>query len=341
MGSLYLVTGAAGHLGNTIVRELADKGAPVRALILPNEETDALKSLPVAIYRGDVTVPDTLASFFDVPDPDNTVVIHCAGIVSITSALNPVLYRVNVTGTKNVCDLCVAGGIGRLVYVSSVHAIPEAPHGQTIIETSDFSPDRVVGAYAKTKAEASLYVLLAARDRDLKAVIVHPSGIIGPGDYGTAHMTQMIADYMNNRLTAIVRGGYDFVDVRDVAAGILSAAEHGQSGECYILSNRYYEIHEIMDKLHEITGHRKIRTVMPLWFVRLTAPLSEIYYKIRKKPPLYTSYSIYTLFSNSHFSHEKADRELFYRTRSLRETLSDTVRWMEEHNRISVPNGKY
>ena len=291
MGSLYLVTGAAGHLGNTIVRELADKGAPVRALILPNEETDALQSLPVAIYRGDVTVPDTLASFFDVPDPDNTVVIHCAGIVSITSALNPVLYRVNVTGTKNVCDLCVAGGIGRLVYVSSVHAIPEAPHGQTIIET--------------------------------------------------AHMTQMIADYMNNRLTAIVRGGYDFVDVRDVAAGILSAAEHGQSGESYILSNRYYEIHEIMDKLHEITGHRKIRTVMPLWFVRLTAPLSEIYYKIRKKPPLYTSYSIYTLFSNSHFSHEKADRELFYRTRSLRETLSDTVRWMEEHNRISVPNGKY
>ncbi len=291
MASLYLVTGAAGHLGNTIVRELADKGAPVRALILPNEKSDALQSLPVAIYRGDVTVPDTLASFFDVPDPDNTVVIHCAGIVSITSALNPVLYRVNVTGTKNVCDLCVACGIGRLVYVSSVHAIPEAPHGQTIIET--------------------------------------------------AHMTQMIADYMNNRLTAIVRGGYDFVDVRDVAAGILSAAEHGQSGECYILSNRYYEIHEIMDKLHEITGHRKIRTVMPLWFVRLTAPLSEIYYKIRKKPPLYTSYSIYTLFSNSHFSHEKADRELFYRTRSLRETLSDTVRWMEEHNRISVPNGKY
>ncbi len=338
MDRLYLVTGAAGHLGNTIVRDLAAQGAHVRALILPTDRTEALKSLPVDLYQGDVTLPDTLSSFFDVPEPDNTVVIHCAGIVSITSARSTVLYRVNVAGTMNICDLCVSGGIGRLVYVSSVHAIPEAEHGQTIVETQEFSPENVVGAYAKTKAEASLYVLRSVRDRDLKAVIVHPSGIIGPGDYGTAHMTQMIADYMNNRLTAIVRGGYDFVDVRDVAAGILSAAENGRSGECYILSNRYYEIHEIMDELHEITGHRKIRTVMPLWFVRATAPLSEIYYKIRRKPPLYTSYSIYTLFSNSHFSHEKADRELSYRTRSLRETLSDTVQWMEEHGRISAPN---
>lgn len=340
MDRLYLVTGAAGHLGSTIVRELAAQGAPVRALILPTDRAEALKELPVDLYQGDVTLPDTLTSFFDVPEPGNTVVIHCAGIVSITSAVNPVLYRVNVAGTRNICDLCAAGGIGRLVYVSSVHAIAEAQNGQTIVETENFSPENVVGAYAKTKAEATEYVLRSVRDRGLKAVIVHPSGIIGPGDYGTAHMTQMITDYMNHRLTAIIRGGYDFVDVRDVAAGILSAAEHGQTGECYILSNRYYEIREIMDELHEITGHRKIRTVMPLWFVRWTAPLSEIYYKIRRKPPLYTSYSIYTLFSNSRFSHEKADRELSYRTRNLRETLTDTVKWMEEHNRVTVRNGK-
>jgi dihydroflavonol-4-reductase len=340
MDRLYLVTGAAGHLGSTIVRELASQGASVRALVLPTDRAEALQSVSVDLYQGDVTVPDSLSAFFDVPEPDNTVVIHCAGIVSITSAVNPVLYRVNVEGTRNVCDMCLAQDIGRLVYVSSVHAIPEAAHGQTIVETQDFSPENVVGAYAKTKAEASRYVLLAVREKGLKALVVHPSGIIGPGDYGTAHMTQMITDYMNNRLTAIVRGGYDFVDVRDVAAGILSAAASGQNGECYILSNRYYEIREIMDELHMITGHRKIRTVMPLWFVRLTAPLSEIYYKVRRKPPLYTSYSIYTLFSNSRFSHDKADRELAYRTRSLRETLSDTVEWMNEHNRISVRNGK-
>jgi len=341
MDRLYLVTGAAGHLGNTVVRELAARGSPVRALVLPTDRAEALMDLPVTLYQGDVTVPETLKAFFDVPEPGNTIVIHCAGIVSITSAVSPVLYRVNVEGTRNVCDICASKGIGRLVYVSSVHAIPEAANGQTITETKDFSPGRVVGAYAKTKAEATGYVLLAVREKGLRAVVVHPSGIIGPGDYGTAHMTQMITDYMNRNLTAIIRGGYDFVDVRDVAEGILSAAASGRDGECYILSNRYYAIHEITDELHEITGNRRIRTVMPVWFVRWTAPLSEIYYRIRRRPPLYTRYSIYTLFSNSRFSHEKADRELSYRTRSLRESLSDTVEWMEAHGRIAASNGRH
>ena len=81
----------------------------------------------------------------------------------------------------------------------------------------------------------------------LDAVIVHPSGILGPGDFGQGHLTQMIADYLNGRLVACVKGGYDFVDVRDVADGVIAAAEKGRAGECYILSNRHYEVRELLD----------------------------------------------------------------------------------------------
>ena len=170
--------------------------------------------------------------------------------------------------------------------------------------------------------------------KGLNAIVVHPSGIIGPGNYGKGHLSQLIIDYLNNRLTAIVKGGYDFVDVRDVADGILKAIEKGRVGECYILSNRYFEIKEIINLLHEVTNHKPIKTILPNWFAKLTAPIAELYYKILKQPPLYTSYSIYTLSTNSHFSHEKATKELDYNPRDMKETLKDTVDWLKKIGRI-------
>ena len=131
-----------------------------------------------------------------------------------------------------------------------------------------------------------------------------------------------------------MKGGYDFVDVRDVADGILKAIEKGRVGECYILSNRYFEIKEIINLLHEVTNHKPIKTILPNWFAKLTAPIAELYYKILKQPPLYTSYSIYTLSTNSHFSHEKATKELDYNPRDMKETLKDTVDWLKKIGRI-------
>ena len=84
-------------------------------------------------------------------------------------------------------------------------------------EITDFNPDKVNGEYAKTKAEIAKYVLEKANNEGLDVCIIQPSGIIGPYDFGNSHLTQMILDFANGRLTACVKGGYDFVDVRDVA----------------------------------------------------------------------------------------------------------------------------
>ena len=188
-------------------------------------------------------------------------------------------------------------------------------------------------ADAKTKAAASQIVLNAVK-QGLNASIVHPSGIIGPGDYGRTHLTQLVISYLNGTLTACVNGGYDFVDVRDVADGIISCVENGRAGECYILSNQFYTIQEVLDDLHEITGKRRLKSVLPLWFAKLTAPLAEVWYKMLRQPPLYTSYSLYTLESNGNFSHEKATQELGYHPRSMKDTLTDMAYWLESYNRI-------
>jgi len=218
--------------------------------------------------------------------------------------------------------------------VSSVHAIPELTKGRTICEIDRFDPDKVKGFYAKTKAAATDIVLRAAKD-GLDAVVVHPSGIMGPNDFALGYSTQLVLEYLSGGLVAGIKGGYDFVDVRDVAAGIISAAKRGRRGECYILSNTFISVRRMLDTLSDVSGMKKIKTMLPLWFIRPLAPLAELYYKILHKKPLFTGYSIYTLQSNANFSHEKATRELGYSTRDLRETLSDTVAFLKDHGRIN------
>ncbi len=330
MDKIYLVTGAAGHLGSVVLIQLIKEGKTTRALALPMEE-----NIPenTDIYFGDVRDKETIRPCFKNLNGRELVVIHCAGIVSIASKFNKTVYDVNVTGTKNVVDLCKEYNVSKLVYVSSVHAIPEKPEGTVITEITDFSPHKVVGGYAKTKAEATSYVLDAAK-QGLNTCVVHPSGIIGPNDYGRGHITTLVIDYYKRRLTSGVNGGYDFVDVRDVAYGIIAACDKGRHGECYILSNKFFAVSEILDMLHEITGKRKINIYLPLWLVKATAPLSELYYKILRQQPLFTPYSIYTLNSNAMFSHQKATYELGYSTRDMKETLIDTVNWLKMNNRI-------
>lgn len=333
MKQIYIVTGANGHLGNTVVRQLVDRGETVRAFILPNDKLISLNNIACEIYYGDVCDLNSLQEIFNIPCDAVGVVIHCAGIVSIATKFVQKVYDVNVLGTKNVADMCLKRNISKLIHVSSVHAIPERAVGETIKEPISFSPEFVEGLYAKTKAEATNYVLNLCK-LGLNASVVHPSGIIGPNDFGKGHLTQLIIDYLNGTLTACVNGGYDFVDVRDVSDGILKAVEHSKKGECYILSNKFVSVFELLHKLSDITEKKPIRTILPMWFANFTAPLAELYYRIISQPPLYTKYSLYTLNSSSNFSNKKARELLGYTNRPIEDTLKDTALWLVDNNRI-------
>lgn len=333
MGVVYLVTGVSGHLGNVIARQLVEAGQKVRGLVLPDDPIEGRLPEQVELFTGDITNRESLRSLFSVPKGSSLRVIHSAGIISIASKAQTKLQATNVGGVKNMLTLSHEHQVEKFIYVSSVHAIPELPHGETIKEVDYFHPDLVVGPYAKTKAEATALVLRAAQD-GLNATVVHPSGIVGPYDYGQGHVTQLIEEQCKGRLVASVRGGYDFVDVRDVAMGTIKACDQGRPGECYILSQGYMEIGDILAEIERITKMPKPRLILPLWLARLSAPGAEWYYYLRGLRPLYTPYSLYTLRSNGSFSHKKATAELDYRPRSFRLTLEDTIRWLQVQRRI-------
>lgn len=329
MKKMYIVTGADGHLGNTIVRMLANENCQVRGLILPGQEERELKN--VTYYKGDVREKESLLPLFEGLEGMQIYVIHTAGMIDISDEVTPLIYDVNVNGTKTVAGLCLEKHVKRLVYVSSVHAIPENGSFGVMQEVTDFSEKKVFGGYAKTKAEATRAVLDMVK-QGLDAVIVHPSGILGPFGGTGNYLVQLVSDYIQGRLPACVKGGYDFVDVRDVATGCLLAAEKGRKGECYILSNRHYEIREVLAMAKKTCKCRSV-PVLPMWLAKAAAPLLAGYARWKKKRPLYTVYSLYTLRSNDRFSHDKATKELGYSPRDLMQTIQDTVQWLKEGKR--------
>ena len=324
----YLVTGATGFLGRAVVEELVRRRAQVYALVLHNDPYIDLLPKEVHTDIGDVCDKSSLADFFAGAD-SRTCVIHCAGIVSVASRPGPRLYQVNVGGTWKVLRQCMEHGVGKMLYVSSVHAIPEKPKGCIITEDCEFSPGLVDGDYAKSKATATALVFDAA-ERGLNASIVFPSGIIGPGDLQGGSFTSMAKSFLAGKLPLAVRGGYDFVDVRDVANGILACSESGEPGKGYILSGHYVTIRRMLQLVGKTAKLRYRPICLPLGLAKLAAPYYERRSLKDRKPLFFTPHSVSVLASNGQFSHAAATKCFAYQPRPTEETLLDMTAWLLE-----------
>ena len=323
MKKLYLITGATGHVGTVLVDELIRRGEQIRVLVLPGHG----RHLPAGIeaVEGDITEEISLVPFFDRHGYDRFTLIHCAALITVASELNPHVWNINVNGTENVMRQAFAAGIERVIYVSSVHAIPEKPEPQVITEVDSFFPELVHGQYAKSKAAAAQKVLDYA-GKGLNVSIVHPSGIIGPGDIQIRnHMIRTIHAMAKGLIPIAFHGGYDFVDSRDVVDGILACEEKGRAGECYILNGHYITVHDLLNTVRKVRGKKARKAILPYSVAKAFAPAAEKVSVFLKRPaPLFTPYSVHTLYTNGHFSHEKAEREFGYSSRDIQDSIRDS-----------------
>ncbi|MCI2082161.1 MAG: NAD-dependent epimerase/dehydratase family protein [Bacteroidales bacterium] len=329
--TIVCVTGICGHLGSVIGAELCRKGCRVRGLQHDSRIPELLQGLPVEYCRGDVTSPDTLGSFLRHDGNEKLCVIHCAGIISIIGGYQEKLHRVNVTGTINMVDAAIRNCADKFVYVSSVHSIAIPQKVKVITETEVYHPSEVIGDYARTKCEATAYVL--SQKGKLDVTVVQPSGIMGPYDLGRNDLVALIASVAIGKRRIGVNGGYDMVDVRDIAKGTISALTNGHKGECYILSGHYVSIPDIMKISLKAAGTNGRIIVLPLCFARIAAPFACLYAKLTGKKPLFTPYAIHTVASAGNFSHAKATEELGFDPRPIEETIADTVTYLQKHNR--------
>ena len=324
-----VVTGACGHIGANLVRALIDSGRPVRSLVhVHNRGIDGLNTESV---KGDICDLESLNRAFR----DAEVVYHLAACISLSMKDWPQLESINVIGTRNVVEACLRASVKRLVHFSSIHALQGEPllvpvdESRPLSDSSDFPP------YDRSKALGENEVWRGV-ENGLDAVILYPTGIIGPHDYEPSYLGRALLDMAQHKLPALVMGGYDWVDVRDVVQGAITAEKKATSGERYILSGHWLSISGIADIISEITGTPSPRLTVPLWLARLGVPVVAAMCKLTGKIPLYTSFSLKALNSNQNMSHEKASQELGYQPRPFRETLTDTLQWFRDNGQLSV-----
>ena len=329
MKSVCIVTGANGFLGNNLIRLLSKDLYEIRAVY--HKSSKVIDELDCKKYKADILKPETLNEVFEVKDGQKIIVIHCASRIYLGTKYNQDVYDTNVIGTKNIVDKCLEHN-ARLIYISTVHTIYEK--FRPIKEIYDFDQNKLTDFYAKTKTIATKYVLDMVKDKELDAVVIQPSSILGPNNYSFDYLVEMIKMVASKKLRFYISGGYDFVDVRDVCIGIINAITKGVTGHCYILSGHYSSVKDLLNLVRNSCKLKPIKFKIPLFLVYISLPFIKLKNLITKKETLFSRTSIKILQEEAYFSCDKAIEEIDYHKRELSTTINDTVIWLKDNEII-------
>lgn len=239
-----LVTGGTGLLGSYLLRALIARGKNVRAIhrspypdLLSTEEARSIEWV-----KGDIL--DTV-SLFEAMDGISEV-YHCAGMVSFNPSRAATMYKINVEGTANVVNACIAKEVRKLVHVSSVSAFGRKRNHQTITEDVKWDDDSNLSAYGRSKYLAEMEVWRGIAE-GLDAVIVNPSIILGVGDWNKGSSAMFKNAY--KEFPWYTDGSTGLVDAADVSEIMIRLMESPVHSERFILSAENWPYRKVFTQM--------------------------------------------------------------------------------------------
>lgn len=316
------ITGASGHVGAALSRSLLESGVSLRLLV--HQDRRALDGLNAECFQANLNDPDSLRRAFRGVE----IVFHLAASISLDRRHIGMLRRINIEGTRNVIRACRQCSVRRLVHFSSIEALADRNPVKATDENNPLAAACETTTYGWTKAESERLVLEAAGP-SLDVVILNPTAILGPHDYKPSHLGRSLIDLYHGRLPALIRGGFNWVDVRDVASTTLAAVRHGVSGERYILSGTWLSLPAMAERVCALGGCKSSRPVLPFWMARAAASVAGNLPALSSRYPAFTPDALVAISKHRRICGEKAERELGHRPRGLDTTLRETFEWFE------------
>ena len=317
-----LVTGATGFVGAHVVRALAERGYEVRVSYRNPERLEALAGIPYARRKTEVLDYGSMRRAVR----GSEVMFHVAGYV----ASSPVedVWQLNAQGPVVAVEAAAAEGVRRVVLTSTVSAIGLAQGSKPADEGTAYPEDWLGLVYPDSKHAGESAARDAADRHGIELVVVNPAYVLGvpvnrsqPGETST----RTIGNYLRGRLPGVIDAPMNFVDVEDVAAGHVLAAEHGTPGERYILGAENLTWPQLIDRVAELSGVHHPVMVLPAGIARVG--------RVREAlglPGPISAEATNLMGKDWRFSSNKARRELGYHPRPLDETLQVTTEWYRE-----------
>lgn len=321
---MILVTGSTGLLGNSVVRELLQRGQSVRVYVRGSAARPELAGLNVDVFHGELDDKGAL----ERAAAGCRAVIHSAAMIHIGFTRLDEARRANVQGSANVAAVCRTSG-ARLIYVSTVDTLPAAQSAAQPLCEHASGLAKTHCTYVVSKCEAEAEVEAACR-AGLDGVIVHPGFMLGPYDWKPSSGAMMLAVYKAPAVVA-PRGTASVCDARDVAAAIANAITAARSGQHYILAGEnigYPELCEHM--LHIMQRNKRVFRMGPV--IPAAAHLVDAWTRLTgRREGVFNGAAIAMGHLHHAYDSSKAQRELDYHRRPLDETLADAWAWLKAH----------
>ncbi|MFL6650152.1 MAG: SDR family oxidoreductase [Sulfurifustaceae bacterium] len=322
MPKTAFVTGSTGFLGLNLIAQLARQGWQVMALHRASSDTTYLQRFPAERVEGDVTDLESLTRAI----PRNVdVVFHLAGDTNMWSRRNAEQDRINIDGTRNAVTAALGAGAKRFVHTSSISAY--GIHEGRIDETAEQRGRTSWINYQRSKFLSEQEVRTGIR-QGLDAVILNPASIFGP--YDTGSWARLIRLVWTGQLPGIPPGALSFCDSREVAKAHIAAAERGGTGENYLLGGTDATFLELVRHIGDVLGRKAPEKPTPALAMLVVSQIGNWVSYLTNRPPSITPEMVRMVTRRMYCDSSKAERELGFRTESLRTMVEDSVGWLRQ-----------
>jgi dihydroflavonol-4-reductase len=331
------ITGATGLLGANLAEACLLAGHTVTATRRSTSRVDHLRDLSITWVDATLGDPEALTRAFAGAE----VVFHCAAAVTVRRQAEPWVVAANVDGTRHVIDAVKAAGVRRLVHCSSVVAVGLTDTGEPCDETApwNFAEHGIMDGYTLTKRQAEEVVVAAVATEGLDAVIVNPTYMIGPRDVRPSS-GRLLLEIVKRAVPGVSAGANNFVDVRDVARGMVAAAERGRTGERYILGGVDLAYADLFGLVAAVAEVAPITRVLPRWLANFGGWWGDLQEQLTDKEPMLNSASVAWGYTNRYrFTSAKAQAELGYTFGPLEPAIRDALEWFRAHDMLRATPG--
>ncbi len=332
--SRVALTGASGLLGSNLIVALREQGVDVRALYRSDSSVAHLKDIDgVEWIKGDLDDEDAMASAFT----DTDAVFHVAAAVSILPKVTPQLHKVNVDGTRAVLNAVHKAKPKRFIHTSSTVATGLATTaGVDADENSpwNFAEEKLNDGYCITKKQSEDLVHQALKDTDLDAVIVNPGYLFGPMD-SKPSSGKLVLDVVKGKVPGVTSGTNSFVDVRDVARGMVLAWQKGRRGERYILSGHNLRFSDALTMIAQRANVKAPTWNVPFAVAYALGLFGDAQAALTGREPLLTSAAARWAFCDRfRSSSKKAQDELGYTISPIEGAIDACIEWFRTTGRL-------